>query len=105
MTHLKSTASRISCSPPTISDIGSRCSPSRFWSRTRLPRRAWRKALLRTASFVGEVPGDYIATIELFDETAKSSTNTDIEFAIVPNRTTGAHQGRDQSGEDENKRL
>jgi hypothetical protein len=63
------------------------------------------KGVVENRVILGEVPGDYIATIELFDETTKSSTKTDIEFAIVPNRTTGAHQGRDQSGEDENKRL
>lgn len=45
------------------------------------------KGVVENRVILGEVPGDYIATIELFDEATKSSTNTDIEFAIVPNRT------------------
>lgn len=63
------------------------------------------KGVVENRVILGEVPGEYIATIELFDETTKSSTKTDIEFAIVPSRTTGAGQGRDQTGDDEVKRL
>ena len=63
------------------------------------------KGVVENRVILGEVPGEYIATIELFDETTKSSTKTDIEFAIVPSRTTGARQGRDQTGDDEVKRL
>ena len=53
------------------------------------------KGVVENRVILGEVPGDYIATIELFDETTKSSTNTDIEFAIVPNRTARPRQGPD----------
>jgi hypothetical protein len=53
------------------------------------------KGVVENRVILGKVPGDYIATIELFDETTKSSTKTDIEFAIVPNRTATSRQGSD----------
>ncbi len=63
------------------------------------------KGVVENRVILGEVPGDYIATIELFDETTKSSTKTDIAFTLVSNRTSRPRQGPDQSGEDESKRL
>jgi hypothetical protein len=42
------------------------------------------KGVVQNRVILGEVPGDYIATIELFDETTKSSTKTNIEFTILP---------------------
>jgi hypothetical protein len=45
------------------------------------------KGVVENRAILAEVPGDYIATLELFDETTKSSTKTDIRFSVVPNRT------------------
>jgi hypothetical protein len=42
------------------------------------------KRVVENRVILSEVSGDYIATIELFDETTKSSTKTNIAFAIVP---------------------
>lgn len=53
------------------------------------------RGVVENRVILGEVPGDYIATIELLDETTKSSTKTDIEFAIVPNRTATSRPGPD----------
>ncbi len=53
------------------------------------------KGVVENRIILGEVPGDYVATIELFDETTKSSTKTDFEFAIVPSRTARLRQGPD----------
>jgi len=53
------------------------------------------KGVIENRVIFGEVPGDYVATIELFDETTKGSTKTDIEFAIVPNRTATSRPGPD----------
>jgi hypothetical protein len=41
--------------------------------------------VVQNFAIVGELPGDYIATIELFDETTRRSITTDIEFSVVPN--------------------
>ena len=41
--------------------------------------------VVQNFAIVGELPGDYIATIELFDETTRSSTSSEIEFTVVPN--------------------
>ena len=51
------------------------------------------KDVVESRSILGEAPGDYIATIELFDETTKSSTKLDIEFTVVPNRTDNPRKG------------
>jgi hypothetical protein len=53
------------------------------------------KGVVENCILLGEVPGDYIATIELFDETTKRNTKTDIEFGVVPNQTAGPRQGLD----------
>jgi hypothetical protein len=45
------------------------------------------KGIVENRIILGEIPGDYVATLELFDETTQSSTKTDIEFALVPNRS------------------
>jgi hypothetical protein len=44
------------------------------------------KGVVQNRAILAEVPGDYVATLELFDETTKSSTKTDIKFSIVQNR-------------------
>ena len=41
--------------------------------------------VVQNFAIVGELPGDYIATIELFDETTRRSITTDIEFSVMPN--------------------
>ena len=41
--------------------------------------------VVQNFAIVGELPGDYIATIELFDETTRRSATADIEFSVVPN--------------------
>ena len=41
--------------------------------------------VVQNFAVVGELPGNYIATIELFDETTRCSTSADIEFTVVPN--------------------
>lgn len=41
--------------------------------------------VVQNLAIVGKLPGDYIATIELFDETTQHSTTADIEFSVVPN--------------------
>lgn len=41
--------------------------------------------VVQNFAIVGELPGDYIATIELFDETTGRSTTSDIEFSVLPN--------------------
>jgi hypothetical protein len=53
------------------------------------------KGVVENRVILGEIPGDYIATIELFDETTKSSTKTDIEFTVAPNRTATSRPGPD----------
>ena len=51
--------------------------------------------VVQNCVILGEVPGDYIATIELFDETTKRSTMTDIEFTVVPDQSADPRQGPD----------
>ena len=53
------------------------------------------KGVVQNRAILADVPGDYIATLELFDETTKSCTKTDIKFSIVSNRTTRPRQGLD----------
>jgi hypothetical protein len=53
------------------------------------------KGVLQNRAILAEVPGEYIATLELFDETTKSSTKTDIWFSVVPNRPARPRQGLD----------
>jgi hypothetical protein len=53
------------------------------------------KGVVLNRTILAEVPGDYVATLELFDETSKSSTKTDIKFSIVPNQTARPRQGLD----------
>ena len=53
------------------------------------------KGVVQNRAIQAEVPNDYIATVELFDETTKSSAKTDIKFSIVPNRTARPRQGLD----------
>jgi len=45
------------------------------------------QGVVQNRAILTEVPGDYVATLELFDETTKSSTKTEIKFSVVPNRT------------------
>jgi hypothetical protein len=53
------------------------------------------KGVVLNHTILAEVPGAYFATLELFDETSKSSTKTDIKFSVVPNRTARSRQGLD----------
>lgn len=53
------------------------------------------KGVVQNRAILAEVPGEYIATLELFDETTKSSTKTDVKFSVVPNRTARPRQGLD----------
>ena len=53
------------------------------------------KGVVQNRAILAEVPNDYIATVDLFDETTKRSTKTDIKFSIVPNRTARPRQGLD----------
>jgi hypothetical protein len=55
------------------------------------------RGIVANHALLGEVPGNYIASIELFDDSTGSSTKTDIEFTVVPNRTVRSHQGLDSS--------
>jgi len=50
------------------------------------------KGVVQNRAIFAEVPGDYIATIELFDDTTKSTTKTDIKFSVAPNQTARTHQ-------------
>jgi hypothetical protein len=43
------------------------------------------QGVVQNFAIVGELPGDYIATIELFDETTKRSATTEIQFSVVAN--------------------
>jgi hypothetical protein len=51
------------------------------------------KGMVENRAVLGDAPGDYIASIELFDEATKSSTKLDIEFTVVPNRIDNPRKG------------
>jgi hypothetical protein len=51
------------------------------------------KGMVENRVILGDVPGDYVATIELFDETTKSTTKREIEFAVVQNQNARSRTG------------
>jgi hypothetical protein len=53
------------------------------------------KGVIQNRAILAEVPGEYVATIELFDETTKRTATADIRFAVVSDRTSRPHQSRD----------
>jgi hypothetical protein len=47
------------------------------------------KGVSQNHAIVVDVPGQYAATIELFDETTKSRAKTELKFSVVPSRAFG----------------
>ena len=47
--------------------------------------------VIQNHTVLAEVPGDYIATVELFDETTQSTAKREVKFSIIQNRAARSH--------------
>jgi hypothetical protein len=51
------------------------------------------QGVVQNRAMVLEAPGEYTASIELFDETTRSRARTDLRFSVVPNRAVSSNGG------------
>jgi hypothetical protein len=53
-----------------------------------------RKGIDQNRILVVEVPGEYTASIELFDETTKSRARTELRFSVIPDRAVSSDEAQ-----------